>query len=57
MQVGVITPKLTACVDARVVRVSAAAFGGWHAGLEFLPPTAVDRATLVAWRDSSLRLE
>jgi hypothetical protein len=53
VQVGVTTPTLTARVDARVVRVSTAAFGGWHAGLEFLPHTASDHASLIAWRDSS----
>jgi PilZ domain len=39
-------------VDARVVHVAAVAFGGWHAGVEFLPHTPDERAMLVAWRDS-----
>ena len=41
------------CVDARIVHVVPKAFGGWQAGVEFLPHTAADRAALVAWRDSA----
>lgn len=40
-----------AVIDARVVRCDATAFGGWDAGLEFLPRTAADREALMAWRD------
>ena len=40
------------CVDARVVRCAPVAFGGWQAGLEFLPRTAAERDALIAWRDS-----
>ena len=53
VQVAGGTSALTVCVDARVVRCESVAFGGWHAGLEFLPHTAADRASLVAWRDSA----
>ena len=42
-------------VDARVVQVVTAAFGGWHAGLEFLPRSSEERADLVAWRDRATR--
>jgi hypothetical protein len=52
VQVAEETSVPTICVDARVVRCASVAFGGWHAGLEFLPHTAADRASLVAWRDS-----
>lgn len=52
LQVAVRTPALDICVDARVVRCSAVAFGGWQAGLEFLPRTAAERNALIAWRDS-----
>jgi hypothetical protein len=40
-------------VDARIVHVVPKAFGGWQAGVEFLPHTAADRSALVAWRDSA----
>jgi hypothetical protein len=53
VQVAGGTSALTVCVDARVVRCASVAFGGWHAGLEFLPHTDDDRASLVAWRDSA----
>jgi hypothetical protein len=53
VQVAGGTSSMTVCVDARVVRCASVAFGGWHAGLEFLPHTAADRASLVAWRDSA----
>jgi hypothetical protein len=53
VQVAGGTSALTVRVDARVVRCASVAFGGWHAGLEFLPHTAADRALLVAWRDSA----
>jgi hypothetical protein len=53
VQVAGGTSALTVCVDARVVRCAPVAFGGWQAGLEFLPHTADDRASLVAWRDSA----
>jgi hypothetical protein len=52
VQVAAGTSALAICVDARVVRCVPVAFGGWNAGLEFLPRTAADRASLVAWRDS-----
>jgi hypothetical protein len=53
VQVAGGTSALTVCVDARVVRCASVAFGGWHAGLEFLPHTDDDRASLLAWRDSA----
>jgi hypothetical protein len=52
VQVAGGTSALRVCVDARVVRSASVAFGGWHAGLEFLPHTAADRASLLEWRDS-----
>jgi PilZ domain len=52
LQVESQSSTLTFCVDARVVRCAPVAFGGWQAGLEFLPHSASDRAALVAWRDS-----
>ena len=52
LQVAVATPALDICVDARVVRCAPVAFGGWQAGLEFLPRTAGERDSLLAWRDS-----
>jgi hypothetical protein len=56
LQVAVATSLLDSlleiCVDARVVRCAPVAFGGWQAGLEFLPRTAADRDALIAWRDS-----
>jgi hypothetical protein len=52
LQVAVGTGGLEICVDARVVRCAAVAFGGWQAGLEFLPRTDAERATLIAFRDS-----
>jgi hypothetical protein len=53
VQVAGGTSALTVRVDARVVRCTSVAFGGWHAGLEFLPHTDDDRASLAAWRDSA----
>jgi hypothetical protein len=50
LQVAVAT--LAICVDARVVRCAPVAFGGWQAGLEFLPRTAAERDSLIGWRDS-----
>ncbi len=52
LQVAVATSTLEICVDARVVRCAPVAFGGWQAGLEFLPRTAAERDSLIAWRDS-----
>jgi PilZ domain len=52
IQVAAETSARAICVDARVVRCTPVAFGGWHAGLEFLPRTDADRASLAAWRDS-----
>ena len=49
------TVSLTVRVDAHVVHVVPAAFGGWQGGLEFLPHTPDERAMLVAWRDSATR--
>ena len=49
------TPTVAVCVDARIVHVAAVAFGGWQAGLEFLPRTTDEVANLVAWRDLSTR--
>jgi hypothetical protein len=46
---------IVACVDARVVHAAPHAFGGWLAGVEFLPQDAADRAALIAWRDSITR--
>ncbi|MEO9174371.1 MAG: PilZ domain-containing protein [Gaiellales bacterium] len=43
----------SAAVDARLVRCDNSRFGGWLAGLEFLPHTPDDRALLVAWRDQA----
>lgn len=40
-------------IDARVIHIVPAAFGGWQAGLEFLPHTPDERAMLVEWRDSA----
>jgi hypothetical protein len=53
VQVTTSGSALTVSVDARIVHVVAKAFGGWQAGVEFLPHTAADRAALVAWRDSA----
>jgi hypothetical protein len=41
----------SARIDARIVRCDSSRFGGWFAGLEFLPHTAEDRSALVHWRD------
>ena len=49
------TDALTVRIDAHVVHVVPAAFGGWLGGLEFLPHTPDERAMLVAWRDSATR--
>jgi hypothetical protein len=57
VQVAGGTSALRVCVDARVVRCASVAFGGWHAGLEFLPHTTADRDSLVAWRDSAAQGE
>jgi hypothetical protein len=43
---------IVACVDARVVHTAPHPFGGWLAGIEFLPQDAADRAALIAWRDT-----
>jgi hypothetical protein len=53
VQVAASGSALTVCVDARIVHVVPKAFGGWQAGVEFLPHTAADRSALVAWRDSA----
>lgn len=53
VQVAGGTSALSVCVDARIVRCEPVAFGGWHAGLEFLPHTPAERASLVTWRDSA----
>jgi hypothetical protein len=42
-------------IDAQVVHIVAAAFGGWQAGLAFLPHTPDERAMLLAWRDDATR--
>ena len=47
------TVMLAVRIDAHVVHTMPGAFGGWQAGLEFLPHTPDERAMLVAWRDSS----
>ncbi len=47
------TPFLTIRIDAHIVHVVPVAFGGWQAGLEFLPHTPVERAMLVTWRDTA----
>ena len=47
------TPLLAVRIDAHVVHIVPGAFGGWLAGLEFLPHTPDERAMLVAWRDSA----
>ena len=52
LQVAAATAAADICVDARVVRCAPVAFGGWQAGLEFLPRTAAERDALIAWRDS-----
>jgi hypothetical protein len=52
LQVAVVTSAFEICVDARVVRCAPVAFGGWQAGLGFLPRTAAERDLLIAWRDS-----
>ncbi len=52
LQVAVGTSVVDICVDARVVRCAPVAFGGWQAGLEFLPRTTAERDALIAWRDS-----
>jgi hypothetical protein len=49
------TDTLAVRVDAHVVHVVPAAFGGWQGGLEFLPHTPDERAMLVAWRDDATR--
>jgi hypothetical protein len=53
LQVTASGSELAVCVDARIVHVVSKAFGGWQAGVEFLPHTAADRSALVAWRDSA----
>ena len=53
VRVDASTSAVAVRVDARVVHVVSAAFGSWHAGLEFLPHTDAQRADLVVWRDSS----
>jgi PilZ domain len=47
------TPTFAVRIDAQVVHVAPGSFGGWHAGIEFLPHSADERAMLVAWRDSA----
>jgi hypothetical protein len=53
LQVAADTSEVRVLVDARVVWASNASFGGWHAGIEFLPHDAGERARLIAWRDSA----
>lgn len=55
VQVSANTPTFAVCVDARIIHVANVAFGGWQAGLEFLPRTTDEVANLVAWRDLSTR--
>jgi hypothetical protein len=47
------TTMVAVRIDAHVVHIVPVAFGGWQAGLEFLPHTPDERAMLVAWRDSA----
>jgi hypothetical protein len=47
------TSAVAVQIDAHVIDIVPAAFGGWQAGLEFLPHTADERAMLLAWRDSA----
>lgn len=53
VQVAASTPDVRVLVDARVVHVARVAFGGWQAGIEFLPHTAAERVDLATWRDSA----
>jgi hypothetical protein len=48
------TAMVAVRIDAHVVHVVPVAFGGWQAGLEFLPHTPDERGMLVAWRDSAV---
>jgi hypothetical protein len=52
LQVEADRPGIVACIDARVVHATPHAFGGWLAGIEFLPQDTADRAALIAWRDT-----
>jgi hypothetical protein len=47
------TAMVAVRIDAHVVHIVPVAFGGWQAGLEFLPHTPEERAMLLAWRDSA----
>lgn len=53
LRVAAETNEVRVAVDARLVWTERAAFGGWHAGIQFLPHDAAERACLVAWRDSA----
>jgi hypothetical protein len=53
LRVAASTPDVRVLVDARIVHIARVAFGGWQAGIEFLPHDSAERAGLIEWRDSA----